>query len=417
MGDVRPLGEEDLERFVTITAQAYPGLRAFSGEARKRVSDRYQQIYHEHDHAVLYGYYQRDELLGGMILYDFTMNVLSVDMLAGGVGSVAVDLLHKKEKVAKELLSFFVRHYRQRGAAMTLLYPFRPDFYKQMGFGYGTRINQYKCKPAALPRKAVKQHLAYLSQEDMPDVLDCYHRYSRSRHGMIRRTAFDLMPYFRQPENVLVGYRRKGVIRGYLIGQFQKRYDDHLLPNDLVVKELIYETPEALLELCTFLHTQADQVNRIVINTQDDSFHHLLQDPRNDREHIIPSVFHESSVSGVGLMYRVVDAARFYSILDAHDFGGQTCKLKLTLRDSFLPENEGSIILHVNDGRVTLVTEGEHDLEVRMDVSDFSPLVMGVVRFKQLYHYGLAELSDPRQLDVVDRFFRTEEKPVCMTSF
>jgi predicted acetyltransferase len=62
-----------------------------------------------------------------MCLHDFTMDFLGVRIPAGGVGQVAVDLLHKKEHVAKEMMAYALRHYRELGVPLVSLYPFRPD--------------------------------------------------------------------------------------------------------------------------------------------------------------------------------------------------------------------------------------------------------------------------------------------------
>ena len=42
---------------------------------------------------------------------------------------------------------------------------------------------------------------------------------------------------------------------------------------------------------------------------------------------------------------------------------------------------------------------------------------MGAVNFKSLYRYGLAGISDPGYVHVVDRVFAVEDKPVCTTAF
>jgi hypothetical protein len=60
---------------------------------------------------------------------------------------------------------------------------------------------------------------------------------------------------------------------------------------------------------------------------------------------------------------------------------------------------------------------GDYDVEVGLDVADFSALVMGTVRFRSLHDYGLAEISDPGAIDTLDRLFRTERKPICTTPF
>lgn len=42
---------------------------------------------------------------------------------------------------------------------------------------------------------------------------------------------------------------------------------------------------------------------------------------------------------------------------------------------------------------------------------------MGVVGFHKLYTFGLAEISDERYVDTVERLFRAWEKPVCVSRF
>jgi len=54
-----------------------------------------------------YGLFEDGRLIGVMRLYDFTMKLLSTRTLVGGVGSVAVDLLHKKEKIARDMILYF----------------------------------------------------------------------------------------------------------------------------------------------------------------------------------------------------------------------------------------------------------------------------------------------------------------------
>ncbi|WP_255505248.1 hypothetical protein [Lysinibacillus sphaericus] len=73
----------------------------------------------------------------------------------------------------------------------------------------------------------------------------------------------------------------------------------------------MYETPEALLEFSTFLNSQVDQVNRIEWNTQEENIHFFLGDIRNGTNHLIPSVYHASAVSGGGLMYRIINVRGF----------------------------------------------------------------------------------------------------------
>jgi predicted acetyltransferase len=419
MTDVRRLTEAEYEPFVRLAANAYPAWGVHSAEDRQRMVERL--VTRAADPGVEhYGAFREGALLGGMALYDFTMNVYGAQVPTGGVGLVAVDLLHKKERVAHDLIAFFLERYRARQAPLAALYPFRPDFYQHMGFGYGAKTSEYRLKPVSLglPQGPSKEHIAYLTDEDTRPIFECYQRYQAQTHGMMQRSEADFTQRL-GGNHAIVGYRRDGRIEGYLICTFKQVQPDNFIANDLYVAEWVYETPAALGELLAFLHSQSDQIRQIVVRTQDEHFHYLLRDPRDESGQIIPHVVlaHVSNIQGVGIMYRVLDTAGAFRALDAHNFGGQTCRLKVTLADSFFPRNAGSVAVHFEDGVAQVVEEANTEVEIRLDVAEFSSLLMGVVSFKSLHAHGLAAISDPSWLDTIDRLFLTSEKPMCLTAF
>lgn len=418
MSEIRMLSTDEIDAFIDITTNAYPGWEPMgTEEGRERIRQQLTRLHEEVPTKALHGLFREGQMMGGMLFHDFTLNFLGVRILSGGIGIVAVEFLHKKEHVAKEMIAYFLRHYRERGGLMAMLYPFRPDFYEKMGFGWGTKMNQYRVLPAALPRGPSKAHVRYLGEDDVLALLGCYNRFVSRTHGMIERYEPEVAQMLKNAQLRVAGYVRDDQILGYLVFNFEK--GESFIVNDLVVRELVYESREALWELLTFLHTQADQIRRIVFNTQDEFFHYLLRDPRNGTPKMIPSVFHESNVQGVGLMYRVLDTRGILETLSERDFCAQTCRIKLSVKDSFLPENDGDTFVHLQDGRLRLSPKGggAYDVAVRLNVAQFSSLLAGAVNFRSLYRYGLADISDAAYIDVVDRAFAVDEKPICMTAF
>ncbi|HDQ71737.1 MAG TPA: GNAT family N-acetyltransferase [Chloroflexi bacterium] len=416
VSEIRELTASDFDAMVDIVWNAYPGRKIDTAEEKAQLKQRMLKAHEELPGVRFHGLFRDGELLGGARFYDFQMNFLQVRMPAGGGGEMGVDLLHKKEHVAKEIVLYMLRRYRERGVPLTIIYPFRPDFYRKMGFGCVTKMNQYRVDPKALPREGDKVHVRYVGASDVQPLLDCYHRVLDRIHGLIEKSAYEIERMMENPKLRIVGYDdAEGRIGGYIVFAFER--GKHFLHNDIHVYEFVHETREALAALMTFLHTQADQVARVVFDTQDEYFHFLLWDPRNDSGAMIPTVYHESNVQGVGLMYRVSDVPRMFELLAERDFGGQTCQLELIIDDNFLPENAGSTYLRFEEGRVRLVDGPDRDVTVSMDVADFSSLLAGAVTFRRLYQYSLAEISDVGYLDVLDRIFAVAEKPVCMTGF
>lgn len=416
MEEIRPISLEDIQDVVNITAMAYPGSNLLSPENGKRFEARVRETLENDQTASFHGLFRDGRLIGVMKWYDFSMNVRGSMMLTGGIGSVAVDLLHKKEKAAKAMLQGFLATYRERGISLVSLYPFRVDFYRKMGFGAGTKVHQYQILPASLPFTA-KDKVVYLGQGDREQILACYQRIVRQTHGMIKKTEHELKAFLEQPEQIAVGCKRDGRITGYLVFQFRRSHEQNRLQNDIVVKEFLYEDREAMAQLLSFLHSQADQVHRIELTTADDDFHLLLADPGNGTNRLLPSVYHESHVSGVGLMYRVIDVPGFFHQLSEQRFGRESCLLRLNIRDSFLPENEGSWLVDFREGHPHLVENGQADVELTMDISDFSSLAMGAVSLRKLHMYGLAEVDEEKAVPVLDRLFAATEKPRSTTPF
>jgi len=417
MRNIQRIPDDQLDQFVALFAEAYPGMKIMNPEAQRKITERIQSA--QRDPRIEYwGLYEDGKLAGEMRLHDFRMNVRGVMLPAGGLGGVAVDLLRKKEGIAKDLCSFYLQRFFDKGASMALLWPFRPDFYKKMGFGIGSPVYQYRLSPRDLPNRRGKERVCYLDKSDAKELCECYNRLCYKTTGMCEETEIGFVKILdRDPEARVVGYRHNGKIQGYLIFKFTAEGTESFLDNSLQVIECLFETPEALNGLLGFLHTQFDQVDRIVLSVHDDQFYHLPVNPTSDRKHIIPSVHHESHIAGVGIMYRVLNARIFFESMKGKRFGGGSLGIAIKLRDSFVPANQGPLSIMFDKGEARLATEKDCDVEIEMDISDFSSMIMGAATFDRLRFYGLASISDERRIEAVSEIFRTDQKPVCVTGF
>lgn len=384
---IKQLNENELNKFVEIADNAFPELNV-----TKWLIDDVKVSPKEY----IYGLFRNEKLNGGMRFFDFKMNFLSTTVKAGGLGLLAVDLLHKKEKVAKELVTYFLEECTRNGASLAMLYPFRVDFYRKMGFGYGTQIKQFRLKPENIRYKGQKDDLVFLTSNEKQEVLDCYNRFFQHHHGLLKRdqTKRQLDRPFKFGK--VVGCKKGGLLRGYLVFSLKN--------SEMVLHEFVYETSEALMELCSFLHSQSDQVSQVIFDTQNESLYYLFDEPANGAD--------------TGVMYRVTDVAQLFRELRGHNFGHQTCKLKITIEDDFLPSNDGSTVVYFEGGFAS-VRELDEDVDTTLSlhVSDFSSLLSGAVDFKTLYRFGLAKLSDEKYVQTVHEIFKTEDKPMCTTAF
>lgn len=400
--------------YLRVALDSFPAMFSdLDEEQRKGWLARIKRTQQEKGDIQYYGCFRDGKYMGGMRLHDFKMTLHETQTLVGGMGNMCVDLLHRQKHVAKEMMKFLHQHYRDRGATMTILYPFRPDFYRRMGYGYGRKMNQYRFRPSDLPRGS-KEHVSYMDDSDNKLLLECFNRYAHRTHGMIEKKE----RFFERllKAHKVIEYRKGGRVQGLLAFGFKKLLEDHILLHDIEIRMLVYESREALTGLLSFLQSQLDQVNRVVLNTQDDDFHFLLHDPRNGN----PKIFYtsqETNLQGLGIMYRVIDNRRLFEELKDHDFNGENLRMKLKIVDTFLPENDGSLVVHFEDGKPKLAEAEVFDVKVTLNVEWFSSLIMGVVDFRKLWEYGLAEVSCEVYVDQLDRLFLVQRKPVTIEEF
>ena len=412
--EIRKLSLEEIPAFVNLDTMAYPGMRVYSDEEKKRIVSRVEEQFRDPT-IIYYGAFREGKMLGSMRFHDFIMQVFENQMPTGGIGSVAVDLVHKKEKIARDMLVYYLDHYYDRGFPMAALYPFRPDFYRKMGFGYGTKMSRYELNPINFPA-GNKEHVRHLSVDDRQAVYDCYQRVMSKTHGLMSKSKNDLDRLFNPPQYKKVGVEINGRIEAYLVYRFQSKKPDNFIHNDMEIIEIAYENRTAFLELMAFLHSQADQIHDVIYDSQDEDFHFIFFDARNPSENLFHEVFHECNTQGVGIMYRIINNQKWFQMLPDHNFNGQTVKVKFTITDTFLPGNNGSLIVHFVNGKAVL-NQDTFDVEVKMDISDFSSLAMGCVQFENLLLFGRAQISDEQYLPQVQKLFLTDKKPICTTAF
>ena len=403
------MNESNLNDMVNIVKNAYPGVAAnITAEGMVERSKRPNVKYH----CVHSG----DKQVGGFLLWDFEMNARQLMIKVGGIGSVAVDLCHKKEKICREILRYFIDNLRDSNINMAVLYPFNSAFYYKMGFGFGNLLQQFRLKPEDLPGGSSKSHIAMLSENNATELAKFYNSRVALTHGLMTKTANEFAISLKLPDNKVVAYVKDGVIRGYLAFQFKKASDESFLANDMVVSELLFDSPEVFAELMAFLKSQSDQVRYVIVNTQDDGFIYSVADPRNHMDRVLTSVYQECCRTGLGLMYRICDVDGFFSDMANCRFGNLTMTLRLNVNDSFVSENNRAFILKFDNGLCT-VSDGKPDAELNIGIAELSSMVMGCANLTQLVKYAKATISDERWLDPLSRAFSLEEKPVCYTVF
>lgn len=406
MKEIKLINSSTYESFCTLANRAFPGLNAHKwliGHIEETPSES------------LYGLFKENNLIAGMRAFLFEMNYDQTTISAGGLGMLFVDMLHKKEGNAYQLVNYFYEINKSTGVNLVMLHPFKVPFYKKMGFGMGTYVYQYYLNPQSFQDYSSKKHLEHLGHDNRALVLDCYNRVYRRTHGMTRRPSTDRE--LNRPFNFgqVVGYKRNNKVLGYVLYEAKEK--------DLYIHELFFETSEAMEELSTFLHQQADQFHRIIINSNNDDLLHFVSAPESGLNTMLdtaPAVDHKHMANlGVGVMYRVINCKGFFKELyeKNHQFGTHSVTIKFEIKDDLQSEESKEFTVNFSKGEIKNFEEHQIDTVIKMGIAEFSSMMMGAVNFRSLLKWGKAEISNPEFVNRINGLLQTEERPVCTKAF
>lgn len=414
---IRPLDEgeppESIARLARLLVDAYPIMRRTTSEAIAQFTEQFAAT--TSHPGTRYVVAERDGVPAGVMrLYDYVMNVRGRDALTGGVGSVAVSLAHKRQGIARALIAWYLDHYRERGAPFAILHPFRLDFYRALGFGYGTPVHRYAFAPGTLRDDGARGTIRFLGVEDLDEVHACDERARSATNGFIVRHRAATERALREASLRYVGVEDGGVLRGFMqttvvVGGVPVARDDLRNRDVLVVRDFTYEDETYRAALLGYLRAQRDQFARVEIESQDAALYLASTDPRDGSdESVAPPAGHRIAKTGLGVMYRILDVERAFSHVAPSPV---PFTLRAEVRDEFFSATSGTWTLPFGPHGAART-----DATLTIGIADLSSVLVGSLRLRDVVRSGLATLEPRAMLDHADEALRAEP-PICNARF
>ncbi|QNG36729.1 GNAT family N-acetyltransferase [Geodermatophilaceae bacterium NBWT11] len=312
-------------------------------------------------------------------------------VVAADVSGVAVRPETRGGGVARQLLTELLVRARERGAAVSALYPTVSAVYRSLGWEVAGSLGATELDTAALPRTRAVDGLTVRPGEpdELPLVTELYERVARQRQGLLTRRGghFDEAPDTPLPEGVdalslvfdgdlLVGALVFGRGTGYGV---ESKLDVH---------HLLATTPDAARALVGVLAgwTTVTRAVRVPL-LAGDVFSTVLPLER------------ASAGSARAWMHRPVDVVR--AVADRGWPAHATGRVAFRLRDDVAPWNAGDWELEVADGAATL-RRAATEPDLWLDVRGFAVLYCAATGGRALAQTGLAGGSgDPAALDLL----------------
>lgn len=393
---IRPGEPDDITAIARLWDEAFPGKHTVGERVRMlETGGRYGGI-----EAVLVGTEAGHGIVGAAKLYRMTGHIAGAPMPMMGLAAVAVTPSRRRRGLATRLCTEGVRAAAERGDVISVLYPFRPDYYERLGWGLVGALHEYRFHTGSLAideGAAARVRTADL-EHDADAIAACYARVAARSNGPIERdrrvwayrlTGRDLgvVPVDAEavwsartdPEIRLAVYDHDGTITGYALLRYVRK--DSPEEYTLQVRELIAEDEDAYRGLLAHIGGQSDRWPRCIHHARpDERFGDFLNDPRPPGFRGARSLYFPTARIVRGPMLRVLDvpgALRSRRFFDAG--GDEPATFELAVQDPQRPANAGPWTVRLEHGSAE-VEEGElssPDAVLETDAATFARVFAG----------------------------------------
>jgi len=388
---------DDFSQMASIEQAAYSASFKGTQEERKELEDIFKGLTENGD-ITAYGAYDKD-LMGCVLHYDFKTNFHGKMIHTAGIGSLAVDLLHKKKRVANHLILNSIERAKEEGVMLYYLYPFNVKFYRNFGFGYGRPMYTYCVKPEDFKDMGHRDLLSYGTSTDYNQVIEFYNDYAKSKHGMSLKTSGDIKRLYRMKQGKLILAKDETGIIGYMIYTQKGISQSDNQAQKIIISEMLY-TKRALSAFSSFFYAQKDQIDYIELATHDHRFHHILRDTCFASEpKTMEIIALKVADKAIGLMPLVLDPQALLDTLETK------------------PHYE--LIFKINHPKAqskdAIFGKGEK-VNIELDINEFSSWITGVISLEDLYFKNLLKTDREDLLRHIDQqlYF---ESPISLTRF
>lgn len=443
---IRPAVAEDAREVAALWCEAFPGRRTVEQRVRMLESGgRYGGL-----ETVLVMRSAEGALAGAAKLYRLEGHVAGVALPAMGLAAVAVAPAYRRHGLGARLCTHAIHTAADRGDAVSMLYPFRPDYYERLGWGLVGELHDYRFNTDALPTYREAHHVRVAADDaDRDAIAACYARVAARSNGPISRDRrvwsyrlaaeeLGVRPLDADgglppdPKLRAVVFDDDGVTGYALLRHVTRRNGGE---RRLEVRELVAESERAYRGLLGHIADQGEAWPRARhFARPEERFGDRLRDPRPPGSSAVRSLYFPTARIVRGPMLRVLDVAaalRARSWFDAHAGRGPAATLRITVRDPQRPENEGPWAVRLDGAGGALVEAaepatgsrgeagghagmkgsekgGRPAAELSTSASTFARMFAGDLAATDAARIGQAEIRGDSSL--LDRAFATRER-------
>ncbi|HXX69604.1 MAG TPA: GNAT family N-acetyltransferase [Polyangiaceae bacterium] len=376
----RPARAEDLDRLIAIHSAAYPDDRSHDARVRNFIDNPLGTL------DDLWVAEECSILVGHAFLYRMRAWFGGAPVPVGGIASLAVAPESRRAGIATGLIAHLHDVARERGDALTVLYPFRRQFYGRLGYAATSPYRRLRFAPAAVAwKRELKARAA--AGADRGAMIAAWDAAARAGTGALVRTERIWNLRLADERSTWLVVEGQEGVQGYAAWTVE-RPEPRGEPM-LVVHELAAHSHRAARSLWAAVGTQRDQVAmvRVDVSEDDPMDRALLEGEPSCAGDPLQRPIGELML---GPMVRMVDLERALSARGWRASG----------RLVFETE-EGAAELDVSGGIATVLKTGAEP-DVRLDRITLAAVAFGGLRPSQAARLGWVTARDEAALALAD---------------
>lgn len=342
-------------------------------------------------------------ILGALKMQPMTQHMGGAALPMMGLAAVGVAPWARRRGVGAMLCRHALRRGRERGDVLSALYPFRPDFYRRLGWALAGELHVYRFPPEYL-QGSQDPPVRLATTADEPAIMACYARVAAKSNGLIDRSDRVWRRHLDMPATYAFVHETGGALDGYMLLRYGRSAGgrEH---RTLLIREMVVERPEVATALFGWISLQRDLWRRARHDaTPDEHFWMRLCDPRPPGHRGTRWLWDPVARIIRGPMLRVLNVA---DAIERRRTWGSAAPLRfsLSVRDAELPENETQLTVDF-DGTRASVSEHDRatDTRIETEIGTFSQIYAGEISVSAAVSLGAAHVTN--DIPALDDLFR-----------
>lgn len=346
------------------------------------------------DDMYFFGAYDEGIYKGLIVGADTSFNFRGIKLTGLELDHLHIEPLYRKQGVSKFLIKEFQKFAINSGFHMINVGPFSTEFYRNMGYGFGSKVMTLKTKPERFQfYKDSTNILEYYDGKKYKDQLESFIREKRvSYHGGFNYKENSLKDKFEKmcdKNRIVVVAVVDGNVHGVI---------NYEAAGKIIIEDIFFDRPEAIKALSSYMHSLKGNIEGITIENAYPAILAICNEP----EHI---ELREES------MVKVININKFIKEIKQVDFNVEGMAIDIKLHDT-LNGNYETFSLSTDNGKIGIVKESNSQIKIEMELSDFTTMLFSQQTFRTYFEVGLAKINEEKYVDSVNKLFSYDSVPL-----